>query len=154
VVQNVESKILLYYKHTGESNLKEENWSENGESTEMRKENAKHMAWALEVCTLGSIWIMSLGCNIFWKYLYIASLCGRKWYMELLLLARRAISLLCARFMWKFIYQQSNAKPAYLSVPNRETSEISTLVVLTQLFNSRLVCDFERETYKTELHFW
>ena len=37
MVQKLESKILLYYEHTGESNLKEENWSESVESTEIRK---------------------------------------------------------------------------------------------------------------------
>jgi len=32
--------------------------------------------------------------------------------------------------MWKFVYQQIDVKPAYLSVPNRETCEISTVAVL------------------------
>jgi hypothetical protein len=41
---------------------------------------------------------------------------------------------------------KSDVNPAYLSVPNRETSEISTVAVLTQLFKSRLVCDFESKT--------
>jgi len=86
--------------------------------------------------------------------IYIASLLGSKWYMEILLLGWTDISLPCARFMWKFIYQQTDVQPAYLSVPNRETSEISTVAVLTQLSDSRLVCDFESETYSTPLHFW
>lgn len=37
MAHKLESKILLYFEHTEESNLKEGNWSENGESTELRK---------------------------------------------------------------------------------------------------------------------
>jgi hypothetical protein len=48
---------------------------------------------------------------------------------------------------------KSDVNPSYLSVPNRETSEISTVAVLTQLINSRLVREFENETYNTQLHF-
>lgn len=35
MVQKLESKVLLYSEHMEESNLKEGNWSENGESTGM-----------------------------------------------------------------------------------------------------------------------